>query len=104
MIKNYLQFINESNEVPPGPGVEDCISISITDEDGKLFSQEPILSNLISNQDVSLIGNQVYYYDNDDVVNALNQFFPEKISNNLDEEDKEYKEEGHVSNESKRFK
>jgi len=100
MIKKYLQFINESNEVPPGPGV-DCVSISITDEDAKLFREEPILSNLISNQDVSLIGNQVYYYDNDDIVNALNQFFPEKISNNLDEEDKE---EGYVSNESKKAK
>jgi len=96
-IKSYGDFITESNNTPPGPGIDKTISVSVSDDDVILFTTEPILSNLISNQQVSIIGNQLYYYDNDETIQKLNQFFPEKIVNTLEEIEKEI---GHVSNES----
>jgi hypothetical protein len=99
MIKTYSEFINESNNTPPGPGIDKTISVSVSDDDIILFTTEPILSNLISNQQVSIIGNQLYYYDNDETIQKLNQFFPEKIVNTLEELDREI---GHVSNETKK--
>ena len=97
MIKTYLQFINESNNVPPGPGIENVISISISDSEMN-YVTDPIISSMISQGEISVIDNQLYYYDDDSTIQKLNQFFPEKIVNTLDEMDKEI---GHVSNESK---
>jgi hypothetical protein len=97
MIKKYLDFISESNYMssPPGPGEENVIAISISDSDLNLFESEPILSKLISDQQISVIGNQLYYYDEDRTISILNQFFPEKIVNTLNGPDLE---KGHVDN------
>ena len=97
MIKTYLQFINESNNVPPGPGIEDVISISISDSEMNYIT-DPIISSMISQGEISVIDNQLYYYDDDSIIQKLNQFFPEKVVNTLDEMDRKI---GHVSNESK---
>lgn len=97
MIKTYLQFINESNNVPPGPGVENVISISISDSEMNYIT-DPIISSMISQGEISVIDNQLYYYDDDSIIQKLNQFFPEKVVNTLDEMDRKI---GHVSNESK---
>jgi len=97
MIKTYLQFINESNNVPPGPGIEDVISISISDSEMN-YVTDPIISSMISQGEISVIDNQLYYYDDDSIIQKLNQFFPEKVVNTLDEMDRKI---GHVSNESK---
>lgn len=97
MIKTYLQFINESNNIPPGPGVEDVISISISDSEMNYIT-DPIISSMISQGEISVIDNQLYYYDDDSIIQKLNQFFPEKVVNTLDEMDRKI---GHVSNESK---
>lgn len=97
MIKTYLQFINESNNIPPGPGVENVISISISDSEMNYIT-DPIISSMISQGEISVIDNQLYYYDDDSIIQKLNQFFPEKVVNTLDEMDRKI---GHVSNESK---
>jgi hypothetical protein len=97
MIKTYSQFINESNNVPPGPGIEDVISISISDSEMN-YVTDPIISSMISKGEISVIDNQLYYYDDDSTIQKLNQFFPEKVVNTLDEMDQKI---GHVSNESK---
>jgi len=85
MIKKYFEFINENNYMsnPPGPGEENVISVSISAQDINLFDSEPLLSNLITSQQVSIIDNQLYYYDDDKTIQILNQFFPEKIVNTL---------------------
>ena len=98
MIKTYLQFINESNNVPPGPGVENVISISISDSEMNYIT-DPIISSMISQGEISVIDNQLYYYDDDSIIQKLNQFFPEKVVNTLDEMDRKI---GHVSNETKK--
>ena len=98
MIKTYLQFINESNNIPPGPGVENVISISISDSEMNYIT-DPIISSMISQGEISVIDNQLYYYDDDSIIQKLNQFFPEKVVNTLDEMDRKI---GHVSNETKK--
>ena len=93
MIKTYLQ----SNNIPPGPGIENVISISISDSEMNYIT-DPIISSMISQGEISVIDNQLYYYDDDSIIQKLNQFFPEKVVNTLDEMDRKI---GHVSNESK---
>jgi ABC-type Fe2+-enterobactin transport system substrate-binding protein len=88
IIKSYLEFIKESN-VPPGPDVESSVFVTLTDDEIYMFREEPILSNLISSQKAMIVGNQLYYYDDKQVIDSLNQFFPEKIVNTIDEYDRE---------------
>ena len=87
-IKSYLEFINESN-TPPGVDTEKTIVVSLNDDEVSMFREEPILSNLIGSQKVTVVSNKLYYYDDEQVINTLNQFFPEKIVNTLEEYDKE---------------
>lgn len=75
MIKKFNEFIKESKSTPPGPSVENTSSIQLKDEDSAMFRKEPILSNLISDQKVSLIDNTLYYYKDSDIVELLSQFF-----------------------------
>lgn len=97
MIKKYYEFIKENNYIttPPGPGEENVIAVSITPSELNFFDSEPLLSNLIASQQVSIIGDQMYYYDEDKTISILNQFFPEKIVNSLDGPEIE---KGHVDN------
>jgi hypothetical protein len=77
MIKRFNQFIKESNvSDPPGPNMENTNSFLLTDVESSMFRKNPILSNLISDQKVSLIDNTLYYYKDNDVIQLLSQFFP----------------------------
>lgn len=87
-IKSYSEFINESN-TPPGVDTEKTIVVSLNDDEVSMFREETILSNLIGSQKVTVVGNKLYYYDDEQIINTLNQFFPEKIVNTLEEYDKE---------------
>jgi hypothetical protein len=98
MIKSYLEFINESQN-PPGEGTENTTSISLTTDEINLIGSEPVLSNMISNQEITLMGNQLYYYNSDKTTQNLNRYFPDKIVNSLEEKDEEV---GHISNENKK--
>lgn len=101
MIKSYLEFINESNQNPPGEGTENTTSISLSDDEIVLVGDEPVLSNMIANQEISLLGNQLYYFNTDKTIQNLNRYFPDKIVNTIQEEENEV---GHVSNETKNNK
>ena len=99
MIKTYSEFINESNQNPPGPGTENTTSISLSDDEINLVGDEPVLSNMIANQELTLMGNQLYYFNDDKTTQSLNRYFPDKIVNTIEEEENEI---GHVINETKK--
>lgn len=69
----YLRKFNESFQ-KPGPNVEGSKKITISEEDTNLFNDEAILQKLIADEKVSLIGNEVYYND-EDTLEVLNQYF-----------------------------
>ncbi len=64
MIKRYSQFINESHT--PGPNVEGSSKYSIKSEEVELFSNEPSLQKLISDQKVALFDNEVWFNSTDE--------------------------------------
>jgi len=97
MIKSYLEFIKE-NQTPPGSGTANTTSISLSDDDINLIGEEPVLSNMIANQQITLMGNQLYYFNDEKTTQNLNRYFPDKIVNTIEEEENEI---GHVSNETK---
>lgn len=68
----YLKRFNESFE-NPGPNVKGSKKIKISEEDTNLFADEPVLQKLIADQKVSLIGNEVFYRD-EEVKNVLQQY------------------------------
>jgi hypothetical protein len=78
MIKKYLEFINEST-VPPGPNSDGVMSISLSNEETNMVSDEPVLSNMISQSKISLIGNTLYFFGDKETSDILNQYFPEQI-------------------------
>lgn len=69
----YLRKFNESFQ-KPGPNIEGSKKITISEEDTNLFNDEAILQKLIADEKVSLIGNEVYYND-EDTLEVLNQYF-----------------------------
>lgn len=79
MIKSYKQFINESTQYPPGKNDK---FISLTSEEIKSFQDTPVLTNLIVNQKVTLLGDKVFYHESDiPTKEMLDEYFPEKIEN-----------------------
>jgi hypothetical protein len=73
----HLKRFNESFE-KPGPNVKGSKKITISEEDTNLFNDESVLQKLIADEKVALIGNEVYYND-DEVKNVLQQYL--KIEN-----------------------
>ena len=63
MIKRYFQFINESNK--PGPRTEGSKKVQISEEEMNLFSQEPPLQKLITDDKISLMNCEVWYSEED---------------------------------------
>jgi hypothetical protein len=63
MIKKYVDFIKESNL--PGPNTHGK-KISLTSEEVELFTSEPVLQKLVSDQKVGLYNNEVWYNEGDD--------------------------------------
>ncbi len=78
MIKKWNQFINES--VIPGEGEIGSVRISLEQEEAGYFSEEPILSKLISDQKVALYDTELWYWEDDLLtINILKQYFPEEM-------------------------
>jgi hypothetical protein len=73
----HLKRFNESFE-KPGPNIEGSKKLTISEEDTNLFADEPVLQKLISDEKVALIGNEVYYND-EEVKNVLQQYLKLKI-------------------------
>jgi hypothetical protein len=73
------------------PDVNSSKKITISKEDVNLFNDEPVLQKLIADEKVSLIGNEVYYND-EEVKNVLQQYLKienikESINNLTEDED-----------------
>lgn len=64
MIKKWNQF-NESKAEKPGENVPGSAKISLSDEDVNAFTDNPSLQKLISDDKVALIGNEVWYWEDD---------------------------------------
>ena len=85
MIKKWNQF-NESKAEKPGSNVPGSVKITISDEEVNSFSDEPALSKLIYDDKVSLLGNDVWYLENDDQTKAiLDQYLEVAGKNELEE-------------------
>ena len=79
MIKNFRKF-NENNQFPPSRGSKNSLSATLDDEDSSFFKREPILSNLISDEKISLVDNILWYYKDDkETISILKEYFPDKI-------------------------
>lgn len=93
MIRKWNEFIKESIEAEgliPGPNEEGSIRLRLDDEEEEMFSSEPALENLISNQKVSLFDNEVWYFSNDkETINILKEYFPEMEDESLSRVDDE---------------
>ncbi len=63
MIKRFNDFINES--IRPNEGQKGSKSFTIDDEELNFFQTEGSLRNLITNEKISLVGNTVWYYEDD---------------------------------------
>lgn len=62
MIKKYVDFINENNI--PGPNTHGKM-IALKPDEVDLFTTEPVLQKLISDQKIGLYQDQVWYNEND---------------------------------------
>lgn len=93
MIRKWNEFVKESIETEgliPGPNEEGSIRLRLDDEEEEMFSSEPALENLISNQKVSLFDNEVWYFSNDkETINILKEYFPEIEDGSLSRVDDE---------------
>lgn len=63
-IKKFNEmFLNESQV--PGPIVNGSIKATITEDEARLFADEPVLHKLIEDQKVGLYDKEVWYWEND---------------------------------------
>lgn len=77
MIKKYNQFIKESK-------------LQISEEDMNLFSTEPQLQKLISDQKVRLYNKEITFDGNDkETKEILDQYINKKVTESFDDEDDE---------------
>ena len=54
-------------------------SIRLSDSEVQMITDEPVLSNLISQSKITLMGNDLYFYDQETIKDVLNKYFPEQI-------------------------
>lgn len=75
MIKKFNEFINES--LRPNEGQNGSVSFIIDDDEINFFQTEGSLRNLITNEKISLVGNTVWYYEDDkQTEKILKSYFP----------------------------
>lgn len=75
MIKKFNEFINES--LRPNEGQNGSVSFIIDDDEVNFFQTEGSLRNLITNEKISLVGNTVWYYEDDkQTEKILKSYFP----------------------------
>lgn len=74
MIKKFNEFVSESFK--PNEGKRGSSKVSLDDKDLALFQTEGALRNLITNEKISLLNNDVWYYkDDEDTVRVLKNYF-----------------------------
>lgn len=75
MIKKWKQF-NENKSEKPGSNIKGSTKMNLSDEDFNEFNDNISLKKLVSDDKVALIGNEVWYWENDkDTKDILNQYF-----------------------------
>lgn len=70
-MKNLKTFENFKTSKP---SVDSDKKITITEDESRLFKSEPVLQKLISDDKVSLVGNEVHY-DNEETKSILDEYF-----------------------------
>ena len=84
MIKKFNDFVKEStteqkgfNEsFKPNEGKKGAANLTISNDDLYLFQTEGSLRNLITDEKISLIGNEVWYFEDDDkTLSVLMNYF-----------------------------
>lgn len=74
MIKKFNDFVSESYK--PNEGKRGSSKLSLDDKDMALFQTEGALRNLITNEKISLLNNDIWYYKDDDAtVRVLKNYF-----------------------------
>lgn len=68
----HLKRFNESFQ-KPGPDVDGSKKVSIDKDDINLFKDEPVLLKLLADDKISLLGNDVYYKD-DETLDIIKQY------------------------------
>ena len=85
MIKKWNQF-NESKAEKPGENVPGSVKINLSDEDVNAFTDNPSLQKLISDDKVALLGNEVWYWEDDMATKGvMDQYLEIPGKNDLEE-------------------
>jgi hypothetical protein len=88
MIKKFNQFVNESRDVRPGPTEEGSAKVNISSSDSHMFSTEPALQKLITDNKISLLTPDLWYTIGDsNTIGILQEYFPSAEFNMGDDEE-----------------
>ena len=83
MIKKFNQFINENIALS-----NSSAKINIDDDEAEMFTTDPVLQKLISDQKVSLLTPELWFESEDiNTINILKDYFPDANFDNTDNED-----------------
>ena len=78
MIKRFNDFLKESYR--PNEGQNGSVSIVLDDDELDLFQTEGSLRNLITDEKISLVGNSLWYYEDDEETqDVLRDYFPNDL-------------------------
>jgi hypothetical protein len=74
MIKKFNEFLKESYR--PNKGQNGSVSIHLKDEELDLFQTEGSLRTLITDEKISLVGNDLWYHEDDQkTIDTLSNYF-----------------------------
>lgn len=62
-LKTFEEYSIKESFKKPGPNIDGSKKLELSEEDLSLFSDVPFLQKLIRDEKVSLIGNTLYYID-----------------------------------------
>ena len=74
MIKKFNEFLKESYR--PNEGQDGSVSLTLIDGDVELFQTEGSLRTLITDEKISLVGNDLWYHEDDQqTIEILSNYF-----------------------------
>jgi uncharacterized protein involved in outer membrane biogenesis len=74
MIKKFNEFLKESYR--PNEGQDGSVSLTLSDGDVELFQTEGSLRTLITDEKISLVGNDLWYHEDDkQTIDTLSNYF-----------------------------